>query len=548
MRIGPFASSILMLLGSAAGFSGHAAPIPPQQDSGTVRASLPGKSWAFVVDLPGFTMDTNELKADGRLYIKGSNRATGVVFSVFLEDAHQQAAAQECARSLQNRPAQKIQGERGKQNIRFSELGPMNLLEEEILFDFQGRQVSQSNVYACLPKEDVYIDIHLSKMELHTGEEKLFTSILQSVRFEDKPAPAPVTGTTAPSRAPSPEQQDKQPAQVASPGSASVKLDDLKLSPDDLPGDCTSIDGVFPVDIQTRILYPQPRGAIPFLPPVIQKAAQSFDCGGEKGTLYFFEFSDAKTRQDAEDDMIRPTLWGEDMKPTPMHPEQVVHFQNFVIIISFRRDPVSLDRALLAKISNLQARDTQSGILKDIGDEVLGFYSLRLKCGTTQASPGGQAACAWLDSFAQGDSPGPLLGTPNLFVGVAVFFDPASNPGRTYYESLLFLDGKTDRVGFGAVRPDNDDEKRDIEALIQAKRSKSEVPKNGAYQYIMKTTPGRECKISRTPGKSLLFFADNGVVPVYLRKKGDALYILIVPVGGSAEAQSQGPFLVGELH
>jgi hypothetical protein len=61
----------------------------------------------------------------------------------------------------------------------------MTILEYTIA-EFKGVPVQQRNLFACLAKDDVYVDIHLSKMLFKASEEELFTTDLDSAHFVDK--------------------------------------------------------------------------------------------------------------------------------------------------------------------------------------------------------------------------------------------------------------------------------------------------------------------------------------------------------------------------
>jgi hypothetical protein len=54
--------------------------------------------------------------------------------------------------------------------------------------------VQQRNLFACLPKDDVYVDIHLSKVSFKTQDEKLFSDVLDSAHFVQKSPGVASTG------------------------------------------------------------------------------------------------------------------------------------------------------------------------------------------------------------------------------------------------------------------------------------------------------------------------------------------------------------------
>ena len=59
----------------------------------------------------------------------------------------------------------------------------------------------------------------------------------------------------------------------------------LGLRPEQVPTDCRTVDGYFPVGIQTAILWEKTDLYKSLIPLPIAKSAQSFACPGDKGTV-----------------------------------------------------------------------------------------------------------------------------------------------------------------------------------------------------------------------------------------------------------------------
>ena len=128
----------------------------------------------------------------------------------------------------------------------------------------------------------------------------------------------------------------------------SDKLDAAMLKPLEIPKECKAIDGKYPTDLQTKILYERYDIYKGILPPLSGKQVQSFQCGRQKGTIFYFEYSSAAERQTAEN-FVRHLLWGED-HPNADHPEQIEHAENLLLVISFEKVPPSLLGAIRAKL------------------------------------------------------------------------------------------------------------------------------------------------------------------------------------------------------
>jgi hypothetical protein len=116
------------------------------------------------------------------------------------------------------------------------------------------------------------------------------------------------------------------------------------LRPERVPTDCKTVDGYFPVDIQTAILWDKTDLYKSVIPLPIAKNAQSFACRGDKGTVYSFQFGDEAKRKTAGA-FIKPLLWGEP-GPTAEHPELVLEAGDVLTVVSFRKAPKALLAAL----------------------------------------------------------------------------------------------------------------------------------------------------------------------------------------------------------
>ncbi len=145
----------------------------------------PEKGLGLSIDLAGFKKDIDQVKPDGRRYLMASHPKTGLTVSVTLEIVPTQASAQGCIEQLtliQKGPL----ATRG-QDVTLNTAGKLPTLEY-ILHKFEGVPVDQKNVYACLAQQDVYADIHLSKIQYTAADAPFFQSILNSVRLQSGPS------------------------------------------------------------------------------------------------------------------------------------------------------------------------------------------------------------------------------------------------------------------------------------------------------------------------------------------------------------------------
>jgi len=131
-------------------------------------------------------------------------------------------------------------------------------------------------------------------------------------------------------------------------GQANLNVDNLLLTPDEVKPSCEMITGEHPVRKETQTFYEQGINS-ELLPLVLNKRLQSFRCGKQKGTLYYFEYTDIPEREKAEV-YARTTLWGGGKAPTPKYPDQIFHSDRFLMILSFKDIQRELLAALLKRI------------------------------------------------------------------------------------------------------------------------------------------------------------------------------------------------------
>ena len=149
-----------------------------------VSITLANEPWILAFDAKDFAVKNNELQPDGRAYLLAENQKTSVTLSVYLERVSGAATETDCDESQKQRLGEKVEYKR--EMVVTKKSAGMTIVEYTIP-EFQGVPVQQRNLYACLPKDDVYADIHLSKVSFKPQDEKLFTDVLDSAHFIQKP-------------------------------------------------------------------------------------------------------------------------------------------------------------------------------------------------------------------------------------------------------------------------------------------------------------------------------------------------------------------------
>ena len=162
-----------------------------QEDSSkTMTMWLPGKAWALALTAPDFTVRENEMQTDGRRYFLAENAKARAAVSVYLQASNAAVTMQDCKRSLEARAKGSVPLTRKR--ITFREAGEMQILEYTIP-EVDGVPMNQRNLFACWGKEDVFVELHLSKMFFTEADRPLFDAILQSVHAVAKePTTEPV--------------------------------------------------------------------------------------------------------------------------------------------------------------------------------------------------------------------------------------------------------------------------------------------------------------------------------------------------------------------
>lgn len=173
-------SLFLLIPGSAIALHGQT----PTSDR--LSVSLPGKPWALQVDVQGFKVKVDETKPDGKKYLLAENEGTGVTLSITMEQVGGRATLDDCWKVMRerNKAYAKVASD-----IKESQIGDL-AISEFTLMELEGAPLHQKNVFGCIAKEDVYNDIHLSKVEYKPKDQPLFTSILQAVHVKDRIAEA----------------------------------------------------------------------------------------------------------------------------------------------------------------------------------------------------------------------------------------------------------------------------------------------------------------------------------------------------------------------
>jgi len=168
-----------------------------QAGAGVQRLSVPGQKLALEISLPGFVVEEDKLRGDGKArMIMAGDKERGYVVSVFFEPL---PSAGKTARDFRDEQAARVKvGAPVKvDDVKTSERGAVPTLEY-LIKEFRGRRVNQKHFNAYFVKDGMWVDVHFSKLLFEEGDERVFHAAVDSVRFVgDSGAAAADTSPTA---------------------------------------------------------------------------------------------------------------------------------------------------------------------------------------------------------------------------------------------------------------------------------------------------------------------------------------------------------------
>ncbi len=156
-----------------------------------LRISLEGQPWALQMNLSGFAVKENLTRPDGRRYLYAVNDASGLSVSITIEKVTGGATLNGCREVFRGRA--QPGGPFKLDEVKESQEGDM-AIQEYMIHEANGAPVEQKNIFGCMPKDDAYIDIHVSKIQFKAADRPRLMAILSSGTIV---AAAPPTGSVA---------------------------------------------------------------------------------------------------------------------------------------------------------------------------------------------------------------------------------------------------------------------------------------------------------------------------------------------------------------
>jgi len=115
---------------------------------------------------------------------------------------------------------------------------------------------------------------------------------------------------------------------------AAPNLQNVLIPDASLPSDCRRSANLYPLNDRVTKIWNYRTYAM-VLPPYKRKEARSFDCGGQKGTLYYFEYATAEQREKA-------VLFARPVLTKGADAPQVEEWEKGFLIVSFAEPPAGL--------------------------------------------------------------------------------------------------------------------------------------------------------------------------------------------------------------
>jgi len=297
-------------------------------------------------------------------------------------------------------------------------------------------------------------------------------------------------------------------------------LEGTFVHPGEVQGLCQPIEGEHAASPQAAGTFHMTDTHPEILHNPERTAFQSFACGKNTATIYYFEYpADTDMNEVLRD---ARTLIRGGRRPGARHPEAILTTEDVLVVVSSRR-PRFFERLLSHRRE-----------FPDLDDVVVRRRLSLLRCGTKK--PQVPEPCASLEGFRRGTSPDSALPEDAILFGRYWEISGKGMVGGSGYEVLLVRGAsRSSRVAaFGPIRPETAQADEPIRLQIEAQRIGRSDPGSGALLAYARESFGKRVAPARVVcGRSLAFLGSGN--RAHVRRAMDELILMTSTMHGGEE-------------
>jgi tetratricopeptide (TPR) repeat protein len=150
------------------------------QSQKTIHMFLPDRKGALELSLPGFQIQKGGLRPDGKQFTITAENPNGIFLTAFVELAPRPGTSTQVRDDWWGGLKKNSKAKMDEQKL--SESGDV-AITEYVIHETQGVYLEQKNLHAYYGGDEIWAEVHISKVEFHPGDQKLFSDVLSRVKF-----------------------------------------------------------------------------------------------------------------------------------------------------------------------------------------------------------------------------------------------------------------------------------------------------------------------------------------------------------------------------